>query len=758
MNRLRISHLSIINFKLIKKDSPLALDFEQSDLILLNGPNGYGKSTVFDAIELLFTGEIKHFRKNHPNTRSDSFSILANDRESDIKISAVVSDGQNDIFVSRLLLSKENFEDRIFINDSVATQDELDERFGITKEMYRLGMYVSQSDSLDFLDNKYKTRKEQLSSLLGDSSIVERVTYVTNLKKAINEKIESILEKVQTKAKQAEIEHAKLIEKLKEFTKADKDIQFIELFGGKHAFDKREINFETSYEITVKPLIDIEEMLANFDEYEKTIHNSTIRQLKSYDKEFYKALFFKSDLEFINQNSEKANMLENTEKYLFDLKSQIYTLNKDCLVFAGVSDETINEFSELIAEYSKRQKNLSEGHKALTSFIKQRKKLVDNFTSDQLEDITDKSHCPLCGKEDDDLETLFLDTEVYLKKISSNVQEDFQRLEENLEHKCAIQILPAIESTLEKNSDVVDKKKRLKDLLLIDPRQLETILEHSSFSFNQHTATNSETLPDEEFILAYEQFMKILDSQLSSTAISIPDEKIDMYKATLTKYYDGKKPSHTLSQIKDKRLYINSQYTNSLSAQIKAKNEELLRCNQISKKLQEELKEVLLKEVKSLHTAYAKALKDYRTNLLNGISVPLFVFSGKIVQNFPLGLGILAKVDDAQVVFFAPGRTEDIYNMLSTGQLNGVMVSIMLAIKSVFGDSTNLDLILIDDPLQSIDDISSISLVDLLINQFSDTQVFFSTHEEEKANLLYTKYTYANRIALPINLQKKYLS
>ena len=49
--------------------------------------------------------------------------------------------------------------------------------------------------------------------------------------------------------------------------------------------------------------------------------------------------------------------------------------------------------------------------------------------------------------------------------------------------------------------------------------------------------------------------------------------------------------------------------------------------------------------------------------------------------------------------------------------------------------SNTLDILLIDDPLQTIDDISAISLADLLTQQ-GIGQIVLSTHEETKAALL----------------------
>lgn len=62
--------------------------------------------------------------------------------------------------------------------------------------------------------------------------------------------------------------------------------------------------------------------------------------------------------------------------------------------------------------------------------------------------------------------------------------------------------------------------------------------------------------------------------------------------------------------------------------------------------------------------------------------------------------------------------------------------------KNVYASANGLDILLIDDPLQTIDDISAISLADLLTLQ-GIGQIVLSTHEDAKANLLRYKFTQA---------------
>ncbi|QSB42120.1 AAA family ATPase [Pseudomonas hygromyciniae] len=52
----KIARIEVSRFKAFKH---INLDLGTSSLLTLDGPNGYGKTSVFDAVELLLTGQIK---------------------------------------------------------------------------------------------------------------------------------------------------------------------------------------------------------------------------------------------------------------------------------------------------------------------------------------------------------------------------------------------------------------------------------------------------------------------------------------------------------------------------------------------------------------------------------------------------------------------------------------------------------------------------------------------------------------------------
>lgn len=73
---IHLNKITLKNFKIFGGE-PYTISFEDSNLVLLDGPNGYGKTSVFDAIELGLTGNITRLislenRQNPADTHVDN--------------------------------------------------------------------------------------------------------------------------------------------------------------------------------------------------------------------------------------------------------------------------------------------------------------------------------------------------------------------------------------------------------------------------------------------------------------------------------------------------------------------------------------------------------------------------------------------------------------------------------------------------------------------------------------------------------------
>lgn len=162
-----------------------------------------------------------------------------------------------------------------------------------------------------------------------------------------------------------------------------------------------------------------------------------------------------------------------------------------------------------------------------------------------------------------------------------------------------------------------------------------------------------------------------------------------------------------------------------------------------------------LNEIKKLYEKEAKlskilecqdmATKQYLNEIMKYLEIPLYIYSGKLIQTHQNGLGIFCftgSKENALTEFkMTTDKKEiskklDVSNKFSTGQKNVANIALMLALKKIA--ATNLDIFMIDDPCQSLDELNIASFVEIIKNEFTKTQIILSTHEDKIAS--YIKY------------------
>lgn len=78
----------------------------------------------------------------------------------------------------------------------------------------------------------------------------------------------------------------------------------------------------------------------------------------------------------------------------------------------------------------------------------------------------------------------------------------------------------------------------------------------------------------------------------------------------------------------------------------------------------------------------------------------------------------------------------------------------MLAMNKLYvGEDDQLGFLLIDDPIQTMDDINIASLVELLRNEFGNKQIILSTNEIEKENYILYKFLKYDKLGQSLNVK-----
>ena len=162
-------------------------------------------------------------------------------------------------------------------------------------------------------------------------------------------------------------------------------------------------------------------------------------------------------------------------------------------------------------------------------------------------------------------------------------------------------------------------------------------------------------------------------------------------------------------------------------------------------------------KLKGYFKALEDGIKEYKKKIISDIEPLLHVYTAKILQQKFNGKSIYIStneaVDSIQFVNSMKDRQDILYSM-SSGQLSAVAISFLLCMNQVYGKHNPCSVLLIDDPVQTIDDVNMVGLVDLLRYEFEDRQIFISTHEQTFEWFLRYRYSKANKAVKIFNMKE----
>lgn len=253
---MKIKKILIKNFKNIK--GTRIIDF-QENVTLFVGPNGFGKTTIFDALELSLTGRIRRIEEsdysdgrssfsapyfqNNPNENTFIELMLTNDEGNSLIVSSLYKSSMNTEGSNVPKFSFSKFQRRVRVAPGISFQSDEDfegssERdiqkdisqfLGYESEDYSLGNtfdlfhYIQQDETAYYLRQKEKDRKEQLNFLLNIGNYVNRKNRLERLRSTLSS-TEKELRAKKGKLKNSPIKNNILYSKLS--LRADTDFAF----------------------------------------------------------------------------------------------------------------------------------------------------------------------------------------------------------------------------------------------------------------------------------------------------------------------------------------------------------------------------------------------------------------------------------------------------------------------------------------------------------------------------------------------------
>ncbi len=796
---MRIKSLEIKNFKLFDDKFDKMRNISQADLILLNGPNGYGKTTIFDALELALTGEIKRINTYNEelgvskSEKSKRKILIANPSE-EAYVNVVLEEDGNELKMERFYekpledqgteASQDNnphkifkkFQLKLIFNGEEIKQEE--ERIRVLKQynLYGIGdffdkcCFLSQDEHLQFLKETKKDKSIALDFLF---QLPEKQ------QKELN-RVNAILNSIQNSNTKNNLGFMKKFEKLEdglgeEIEKLESILQnnlvgqnMVERAGAEYMrlFPDKEINWDgenpllkdEEFDAALKVLERLEYYAQNQESCKKYIWNNPYRKLLKPFKGTEDILYEENALEYalrffpLSQNGEILENRYHRQQQLELLKQnldkrEIYKLNwtvvasekllKDEMIELAQSD--IKQMRALEQVQGTIDQVLSEISNTRTVLLRQTKEAMEQKA------IPD-GECPFCGTsygEWEILEQHISAEKDKLLSLSEGTITDIQNRKDEIYEKYLDEIAVSIQVLLQNRvSEAVYKKclevKKYKAGLdeingLLKKINVELPLEY------QEDITQTAA--------AYEHLVQSIKNGL----MTIPDavqEQLDLsdFWKDFTYYYDkseDKFSEKAVFMIQAKKDYIMRLSLDSRRKLLLTKKSELSKIVDRRTKLNEIYN--MLSEYKN---AIEAGVTDYKQKVIRDIEPLLHVYTAKILQQKFCGKSIFILTDKNMQNFQLTHSQEDnqdiLYNM-SSGQLAAVSLSFLLCMHQVYAKQQSLSVLLIDDPVQTIDDVNMVGLVDILRFEFQDTQIFISTHEQKFEWYLKYKYEKAQK-------------
>ena len=577
--------LTIRNFKYITDEKPLEIDFSNRNIVILDGQNGYGKTTLFDAIEILLTGNIKHFNQDLQNRGKETLGTLANDENKDITISAVLANESKNVTIERKLLCKEEFKSNILFNDREIEQEELCQELEYNLSMFNIGIYISQSQSLDFLQNKYKERKAQVSSLVDNSEINSKITSLKNMKELLDERVDSETKEKESEIKEAE-ENITYLENQAEAicVNSELPVENVKLFDKEsYPFDDVKIDEKSSFEAIITPLRQIEKFIENFDEYLKCLNNSLITEVQEISKKTYMALFFKKEISLLIDKGFFIKKLIKCRELLTDYNESKWSIDESIFEEIGVDKSVAVKVKELLLRQQTEKNQLDESDKVLTQMGKARQGLVTQFKAAVDVGKFKENKCPFCGTNIEDIDRAIKDTEAFIRNIHTDNVSKVENTEKEIHSIFVETIISCLKQFLEDNKYYLQVNDSLSGCKALKTDKLEQLLNRLGMSeFESHKEGEFDI---QEFSDMYDKLQETIKNKITPIKIDLSAEEIALFKIIHQKYYHNERPKHTVNDIQKKEQYIARVFTDKLSR-------ELIQGREKVKKLNEKLKRI----------------------------------------------------------------------------------------------------------------------------------------------------------------------
>lgn len=796
----KICQLRVNNFKCFDDSGfyEFKIDYRRNPVIL-SGPNGFGKTTFFDAIELIFSKNItrletsiekkntnlgKNILLNKANKDGYVVVTLINEEGEYLTIFAVITQSVHKLMVDNAIkygvkrgeIATESI--KSFFDDYSDWRDDLNE-FNVLKyspQHFNVYYYVSQAESVHFLKKTISDRKDAMNVLLNTSAIDQRINYIYD--RLIGRKSNSTGVLINDEINRIKSEISNKISLIKKVfsdngTSLNTDVEYIRLMSSQQ---NEKVLFWDERILTEYSVSEIKSAIQDIEALHSFSNNEEDYKILLWNNRINKLLQGRAILDFIQyrkyivDNKVSMKVIEDTIRK-WDKISEIFSRSslfrsepcdvakfkeEDLIILNRLMPELIDfdmqSTKNLVSEINNLGKSLSTRQTVIAELENARNALLRAKTKYDKESPV----CPFCNQKYEDAEELSKAFEMAAELIN---EEKSSSLEQIIEKQKEFQLII-------KNA----KQKVLTILKDFDEEDINNLQSYKS-GLNEF-ASDINRVSDVEFLFT------IIDGNESWKDLEINEMKIEIQRLITDKLktyvnsefmneYDkynferivekyGSILKEKQEKLRDKKE-VDSKITYLKKVIQERENNEIVGIkNEVKQKIirLEKLKRVR-GNLEKLQKIYNSSIEEYKDMVLKKLRVPLLIYTSKILQDYQNGLGVF--INKKEMRFVANGDAKhDILNTFSSGQLSGFVLAFLFSMNKQYikESADDIGFILIDDPVQTMDDINIASLIEVLRNDFANKQIILSTHETEKENYILYKFYKYNQIGQSFNVKE----
>lgn len=766
---LRIKHLVIENFKIFER---LEIKLESDYLTVLDGPNGFGKSSFFDALELLFTGTIRRYIELE--------KLTIDGRKQKLGCPWLYNRAMSESWLSiRVELS---INDEIKILERAACKDELDQQRGLTdlkiplyeldtlqgdrgnqikdeekffssllgesyKRDFGLFHYVEQEENNRLLKQKEKDRQQQIAYLFEIGEIQERLNTINSSYSKIG--------KLCTGAKKDDVQNlkSKWEEAKQKVLEGNEFLDYQRLVNvTSQTWDSETLDYAPEqFEQWLSDDGDVfrlKRFVENFNHYESKLSNRSLSEKLLPELELQKNMLrFFHRLSYRKQWELELRQLESAENLIELFNDTLRSIAQDKLFIPEVliplipSDIKLDEFKDHVERLKQEINSSDKLEESLSSLFSMRERLLESFKQFQLYNGP-INNCPTCGHDWESSEALLIGIERQeetLRLLASRQSSQLTQMLTDFNEKYQKAIKEALVEFIDKQRDKVDYKRML---VLLNSEQVSIIQRYVSNLID--AGIQFEDLLIESYDLKLDLPLSKLKERVILKLKPVNESRIfpdfdrifrDVFNREISavKQISTKDIENKIAYIQQQRSIASSRHAKE--CELKFRNAENVLNNALD----------VRKRLKKLKEIYESQKKGYLESIVKEIEILFHIYSGRLMQSYQQGLGIFIENDGNSIAFHeTPGNDYDVVFSMSSGQLSALILSFTLALNRRYAKH---GLLMVDDPVQTLDEINVVGLIELLRADFSNRQIFIATHEDRMS--AYFRYKY-KKFGIPV--------